>query len=80
MRKQAVGMGFSNEMISSTHAAAVTVESIWSHTRKTFFVMLNAILSISTGSSLFKVFPLILRTFAISSDILRLKSWLSFFK
>ena len=76
-------MGFSNGMISLTHAAAMTVfesrllikvESIWSQTRKTFFVLLNAILSTSTGSPVFEVSPLILRTFAISSDILRLES------
>ena len=72
-------MGFSNEMSSSTHAAAVTVESIWSQTRKTFFVLLNAILSTSTGSPVFEVLPLILRTFAISSEILRLESWVSSF-
>ena len=37
-----------------------------------------AILPTSTGSPLFEV-PLILRTFAISSEILRLESWVSYF-
>ena len=72
-------MGFSNEMSSSTHEAAVTVESIWSQTGKTFFVLLNAILSTSAVLPLFEVLLLILRTFAISSEILRLESWVSSF-
>ena len=51
-------MGFLNGMISSTHAAAVTVfeswllikvESIWSQTRKTFFVFKRNLVDIDGG-------------------------------